>query len=722
MSSAPFNLPALGDVNRSLPMLVEDPESASPPPWFGWAGPSVMWWLMHELCPLLRALDLAGYRTNIVDLGLRGAVSGGQDGWLRAFLDSMLVAPVNRCILDEESAVGAAFAWATGQQSAILLRISGRRSAVGLPLAMPVSKPLLPTTPFAGSEGRYWLLSSTVICKGLDALAPMLAASELAADVDQLIATLAERWRHAIVDPNQPGATPDPLDPAEPLTPPGLLWIFDPTFWDSDPPSWADAGGQSCKEMGVQLKTLIDADPEAFLRTQIDNHPRAKDRRAATIAGLLSASNSDFRSREFFRQVQLRNEGLGLPMSADDFENLSGARLFGYRSQVRYLEVLMHTVLARWLPFPALATFGDDFEDENEAFEVHVINDQRIGRPAGVDIRVFDSEPMTAYRVVDLGYPYERCLAWEYKGRDARGNARLVVVAGPGVFVEGQERLLERNCAVTVYRVQDHERVPAWGERIVEALLMAPEDREALYWRDVAMFSDDPPAQGSAPAPDGAGYSAEPQAAFRVQPLPAGCRITYPAVASPSEADLQVDIRVPEGSPYERYSFDIQFAEGQAGERQRYVLLVLATPGVEIGIRYSPGMETQVVTMAWRTRSGDPRLVPPLGEPFTIAYLERVATRLENGDPQFSEMPWDGYLVAIGFGKFVGTFALDVGIGMLPIVGDYVDVAEFAMSFVSGTDKWGQPVTTFDRVMMFGGIVLPFVSSGVLRGVAKAVQ
>jgi hypothetical protein len=195
-------------------------------------------------------------------------------------------------------------------------------------------------------------------------------------------------------------------------------------------------------------------------------------------------------------------------------------------------------------------------------------------------------------------------------------------------------------------------------------------------------------------------------------------------VASVEEADFLVDIKVSEESPYQRFTFDIELGEGQSGELQDYVLKVLATPGVEIGVRYSysPSIASKIVDLYWQTRDGnDLSLVPPPGIPLDVDYLASVARLLDNDDPQFSRRLWDEYLMAIGVVKFLGQLGVDVGIGMIPIVGDGVDIVEFAGSFVTGTDKWGQPVTNFDRLLMAGGILLPFVSSGALRALGRAV-
>lgn len=62
----------------------------------------------------------------------------------------------------------------------------------------------------------------------------------------------------------------------------------------------------------------------------------------------------------------------------------------------------------------------------------------------------------------------------------------------------------------------------------------------------------------------------------------------------------------------------------------------------------------------------------------------------------------------------------DVGVGFIPIVGDAVDVIEFATALGSGKDKWGEPVTPMTLCLMGLGACVPFVSSGVIKGLRVA--
>ncbi len=62
---------------------------------------------------------------------------------------------------------------------------------------------------------------------------------------------------------------------------------------------------------------------------------------------------------------------------------------------------------------------------------------------------------------------------------------------------------------------------------------------------------------------------------------------------------------------------------------------------------------------------------------------------------------------------------IDLAIGFIPFVGDAVDIADFAISIVTGKDKWGEPVTEVDLAIMGVAALLPFASSGFVKNLVK---
>lgn len=58
------------------------------------------------------------------------------------------------------------------------------------------------------------------------------------------------------------------------------------------------------------------------------------------------------------------------------------------------------------------------------------------------------------------------------------------------------------------------------------------------------------------------------------------------------------------------------------------------------------------------------------------------------------------------------TIALDIGIGAIPIIGDIVEIGEFALALITDKDKWGRKVNTTDKIVMgLGALIglIPFV-------------
>jgi len=45
-------------------------------------------------------------------------------------------------------------------------------------------------------------------------------------------------------------------------------------------------------------------------------------------------------------------------------------------------------------------------------------------------------------------------------------------------------------------------------------------------------------------------------------------------------------------------------------------------------------------------------------------------------------------------------FGVDVGIGIIPIIGDIADYAEFNVALATGKDRWGNEVANWELVLM----------------------
>jgi hypothetical protein len=63
----------------------------------------------------------------------------------------------------------------------------------------------------------------------------------------------------------------------------------------------------------------------------------------------------------------------------------------------------------------------------------------------------------------------------------------------------------------------------------------------------------------------------------------------------------------------------------------------------------------------------------------------------------------------------IASAVVDTAVGLVPVVGDLVDIGELAVGLVTGKDRWGRTLGVGDLALMGAGAVLPFVSGGALR-------
>jgi hypothetical protein len=69
----------------------------------------------------------------------------------------------------------------------------------------------------------------------------------------------------------------------------------------------------------------------------------------------------------------------------------------------------------------------------------------------------------------------------------------------------------------------------------------------------------------------------------------------------------------------------------------------------------------------------------------------------------------------------VARMGTDATIGLIPVVGDAVDLLELGWAAMTGRDRWGQQVGLLDIALMGIGAALPFVSSQTVRRLGTAV-
>lgn len=697
-----FHLPSLALTNPDRPAL-HDPGGAESAGASLDAAHSALW----QFDPLLRGLLLAGYELEKLEIGIGSGAT--PSAWSVVDLPTM----------ELQAGDSASRNWPSGANLTVAVVVRERASLTLMPFAIPLSLAggqLGGAAP--GSSTRLEYSTTNPVTDPAD-LGMALDSFGVDADVETIAGALTNRWNQA--------SDPEGLNPFTFETPPGLLWMFYPQYWYREPTVVPNA--KFLHDMTLQLAAAISVAPLDFFRLQLNQHQTNAETEAASVQGV--AAMTGIWTQMYFIEIGKLSDALGGLMSEDWYWNLAGPEPIGHPSTVRYFEVLLHIAEAGLFPFPALADSDNPSHyDVEDPLEVWMLQDGQDD--IGVSISVYGSEPLEIVRAVDVGYPVKRCFTWEYRDPDESGLAQLIVVAGPGVWISGSENIVGlQNCDLRIYRVQDPDLIPAWGEKIYEQFLWAAHDHGRFYWNSIAPedtpAADDDPAGGTQPAPTAAAYGV---AAFRVQQRPDGVRINYPAEKGDEESELIIDLKVDPTSPFHRFCYDFQEGEGEMGDRQRQVVRVWATEGVEITVVHDFAMGVVVDEHYWRLREPpvpaggqfDGRTLremplpgvtlPPAMPP---AHLNPVM--LEQGDVNYGRTHLPEVLFWIGTAKFVGQMVVDIGIGFTP-VGDVVDLLDFTQSWFTGKDKWGNPVTNFDRALMLAG-VLPFVSSGALRAASR---
>jgi hypothetical protein len=285
--------------------------------------------------------------------------------------------------------------------------------------------------------------------------------------------------------------------------------------------------------------------------------------------------------------------------------------------------------------------------------------------------------------------------AYEFTPETAkRPYAILKIVTGPGVSVRHSfpaqyAPMIDKLPLLYIYRLQDPEQVPPMGVEIVERQLLAPYQVN--------------PLESTSPNDE------VPTNYFQVVPRMNGTVIRHPASGTEMHVTVPPDRRASGDASDggERYAFEIVAPAVQVGNNLP-TTTVIATPGVKVGfatiprtseerpVRLSPLVLTDFFRVYTVKEFAE---VPRQGEQLTPDEKNRVT--------RFDRVPSLQETLTLSF--------IDVSIGFVPVLGDLVDIAEFAYGLVTGEDRWGRPLSTTDLVLMGLGAMLPFIAAPVLR-------
>ena len=261
---------------------------------------------------------------------------------------------------------------------------------------------------------------------------------------------------------------------------------------------------------------------------------------------------------------------------------------------------------------------------------------------------------------------------------------RLVILPGVSVHQSGFPRasiLDPANPALEIYRVHDPAQVPRQGEPIQPSRYVGIEEVGEL----------------------GEGGLLTPQVTT-IRRRPDGVDITHVPTR------VGVSVTVPPRSGTGCFAYEVLPPDSMA-ERHATHITVVATPATTIrlhNLRLGEYYADPLITLYEAPRLAD---VPAQGESLSPA--------------RESWRHWPGRSVEVGpesLSHLVQTTSLDVAIGLIPIVGDLADVAEFTYGLFTGQDRWGRPLTATDLALIGIGVLIPFVGASVLRTGATAAR
>ena len=391
------------------------------------------------------------------------------------------------------------------------------------------------------------------------------------------------------------------------------------------------------------------------------------------------------------------------------------------------------------LPEPVVAVRTSRDEVALFVWDVFLIRLARVRDENGAEIH--DEEPAGEDKT--LLDPIED-FSWDYVvPADGNGPDVLYLVAAPGVLIDIPPEPEPDGWEIQVIRLPARSLVPEWGTAVQPHLLLAP----YVVSADDLIALRPPGGLGETEDPDRPGEVTSAHSVL-VTPKPDGVRLNYPVTAAGEEGQLVMEVTLPAtapgGPPYsgalysgdERYAFDIfYFVDFEYPYYLVPYVSAWVTSGIQVAVRQVVPPDDLVLENwrlpcdVWEVPSYPS--VPEFGEPlpFNMDRFEHLSAFADGWEPPWTLddslrperrfSPMDVQTVMTFWWVY---FCADLVIGMIPIVGDVVGVAELSAALSTGHDKYGRPVANLDIVMMGLGVLLPLVSSGMARSMGRDVR
>jgi hypothetical protein len=702
------------------------------------------------LRPLVRALLLAGYRSFRLDLVRSGVPPGaatltanGLTGGTAPTLGSAqpstgagIVIAVDEMIHDHALSVADAGGWLdprAGDPSV------DRRQVFSHAVAVPAS-PAAPWTGLGpGGAGEVVIWSGAAL---VSPDAPGTLNPAWTKEILERVFAITTDIQNALAG----RATAGPLTP---LSGAGLLWLLNPLFWyaqDATFPGAAfqpDVVGMPVPELAwpaVVSPTAGAFDPVEVLA--FEPRPATGELNemvlvAAALVGAL-AENTHVILGPLIQSPGWTRGDLQTLLSAAvhsaeanalwrrvvrDIRVLAGDALAerAYEEHMNWLELLLElaelgTITPAGYPAALVGVSGQDALDAEDIDPVLALYYPAAGAaPERVVLEVRGVAAVTISATARCEIGLLDAFAWDYLVEDPPTYLlTLVVVAGPGVsVVPGSDRGLGWD--LEVIRAWSYTAIPPRGTRIQPELLLMPIVRA---W--------EPSVEPETVAEWNPGGM--PMYAARVYPLPHGVAIEYPLSQAEGETPKwRVTANAPEGSGDSRIAYDFAFGHvDHATESLEPTVVSVSlwvSPDVDVTVERFWGSHASapVDVLEW-WRLADAGQVPlhgvPLPHPqvplasFFGPALPEPEVALPAGATRIELPPLDPQVHPY-FNQIA--FMVDFVVGMIPVVGDVVDIIEVSASLYTGKDKWGRPMTVYEQLLLAGCLLVPGVSNTMVR-------
>lgn len=577
----------------------------------------------------------------------------------------------------------------------------------------------------------------TVQIWGVDAARPPLAvlSESVMAFVLPVAARLAATYEAAA--PLSPGGT-------------GLLWLFDPVMWW--PAGWTSADPQ--KERGRNAVTRVGNRALAGIGTELDHQAFMIDQ--IDGSGLVSEVLTGWFPKASARNLS-RKAARMLPID----DRITPELVDSWSADCWFDHLL---AWARWGVIQPPALPAADVEVGDSGAEVQEVGDwvtcvMNADRTQ-VALAVTGDSEIVAWLVNRWHgvQTIEDAVCWELI-RKNDDKDELLVVAAPGVQIKVPQ---DPNLwwEWTIVRVQDPALVPNWGERIMLDVLLAPfaialEPRPDFELIAEQQVPPDLDPDNPTPTP------VDP--VVMVFPNRTGCRMEYPVYengARAGEPFFVAELTVSETSGVDRFAVDalmgltLDFGYDATVSRPRITIVSIWVSSDEVvdvtytvpTFRFCQFHCRLAPSSTQMPRFGESHPVPqselvwpwednPGGVPLTMhlpagvmapdgSVTQQDVTQIT--DAMWGEEIWAQYETTTRaqpgttvHGEWMQMVA-DFAVGLIPWVGDAVDIAEFGYAMLSGKDRWGRPLTNYDLMLLGACAALPFVSTGMVKGLAMA--